>query len=300
MKIQYFSTLLYFLFLGISSVLAQSNIADLKYDLSNNLQSFKGEVGISVRHIEMGDSFHMLNEVKFPMLSVYKLPLAIKVLHDIDEGLYTSEKKVFVSRDQLRENTWSPMKKSYGDSSFVVTVETLLNYAIAYSDNIACDVLFQLTGGPAAVEKFLKSQGVTGIFLSSTEKQIHRKPDLVYHNYCHPSAMNELLLRLYSKTIISASSTDLLIKMMTSSETGANRLMKKLPENARVAHKTGTGVSDELIIACNDVGILTLPDGNHILISVFIKDSPEPYEVCESAIADIADRVYTYYSSGSR
>ena len=40
--------------------------------------------------------------------------------------------------------------------------------------------------------------------------------------------------------------------------------------------------------ATNDVGIVTLPGGRHLLIAVFVSDSPASSEVREGVIAKIA------------
>ncbi len=62
-----------------------------------------------------------------------------------------------------------------------------------------------------------------------------------------------------------------------------------LPGSAEVAHKTGTsGTVRGLTAATNDAGIVTLPDGRHLAIAVFVSDSHSPIEAREGAIARIA------------
>lgn len=274
---------------------AQRQMQELRKNLSDEIAPFKGTVGIAVWFEDRGDTLNMNNEVKYPLLSVYKLPLAIKVMHDIDSGLYNLNSKVEVSPEELRENTYSPMKKQLGDTGFSVDVETLLKYAVAYSDNIACDVLFRLTGGPQAVNTFIQNLGFSGINIQSTEKQMHRKPDLAYQNYGSPLELNRLLQLLYRGEILTFLSTEKLMDIMTSNQTGAQRLMKWLPSEVKVAHKTGTGTNGEMVMACNDVGIITLPDGRKILLSVLIKDSYEPYDKCEALIAGISQVCYQHF-----
>jgi beta-lactamase class A len=43
--------------------------------------------------------------------------------------------------------------------------------------------------------------------------------------------------------------------------------------------------------ATNDIGIITLPDGRHILIAVYVMDSAEDGWTRERAIADIAKAI---------
>ena len=82
---------------------------------------------------------------------------------------------------------------------------------------------------------------------------------------------------------------------------GAGRLKGELPAGAAVAHKTGTsGTHDGLTRATNDVGILTLPDGRHALVAVYVSDSPAPLSVREGVIAKIARAVWDCWSPGPK
>jgi beta-lactamase class A len=45
----------------------------------------------------------------------------------------------------------------------------------------------------------------------------------------------------------------------------------------------------------NDVGIIDLPDGRgHIIVAVYIKKSPKPFEAREQVIAQIGRSIYDY------
>jgi beta-lactamase class A len=84
---------------------------------------------------------------------------------------------------------------------------------------------------------------------------------------------------------------------MTESKPGPNRLKRLLPEGTVVAHKTGTsGTSDGLTPATNDIGIITLPNGNHVVIAVFVGDSSGDIETREGTIAKIAKSVWDRWS----
>lgn len=70
-----------------------------------------------------------------------------------------------------------------------------------------------------------------------------------------------------------------------------------LPKDATVAHKTGTsGTRDGLTAATNDIGIVTLPDGRHLAIAVFVSDSTADETTREETIAKIARAVWDNFS----
>jgi beta-lactamase class A len=79
---------------------------------------------------------------------------------------------------------------------------------------------------------------------------------------------------------------------MTDAETGHRRLRRGLPTGATLAHKTGTGgVQDGVTSATNDIGIITLPDGRHILIAVYIENSSADAWTRNQVMTDIAKAV---------
>ncbi len=106
-----------------------------------------------------------------------------------------------------------------------------------------------------------------------------------------PTAMNNLLGKLWRNEILSADSGQVIRDIMARCRTGVHRLKGQLPPGTEVAHKTGT-IGGTL----NDVGVITLPqDGGHVLISVFVKSSSLDWARRELAIAEIARTVYDYY-----
>jgi beta-lactamase class A len=69
------------------------------------------------------------------------------------------------------------------------------------------------------------------------------------------------------------------------------------PPNTPVAHKTGTSDTRYgLTAATNDVGIITLPDGRHITIAVFISDSRADDATRDPAIATSARDIFACWS----
>ena len=83
---------------------------------------------------------------------------------------------------------------------------------------------------------------------------------------------------------------------MTETPTGPKRLKGLLPTTTVVAHKTGTsGSSNGITAATNDIGLVTLPDGRHLAIAVFVSDSPADLATRERVIAEIAKAVWDQY-----
>lgn len=97
---------------------------------------------------------------------------------------------------------------------------------------------------------------------------------------------------------LSTPSRQLLLHWMTAS-TSPKRIQAKLPAGTIVAHKTGTSNTNAqgLTAATNDVGIVTLPDGSHLIIVVFVSDSIADQATREGVIADISLAGYEYFKT---
>jgi beta-lactamase class A len=85
---------------------------------------------------------------------------------------------------------------------------------------------------------------------------------------------------------------------MVEAPNGKNRLPSLLPAGTIIGHKTGTSNRDSanLITAFNDIGIMQLPNGNHIAIAVFIANSPLTDEDNAKIIAELGKMVWDHFS----
>jgi beta-lactamase class A len=64
-----------------------------------------------------------------------------------------------------------------------------------------------------------------------------------------------------------------------------------------VAHKTGTsGSKNGISAATNDIGIVSMPNGKHFAIAVFITDSSADEHTREASIAKISKVFYDRWS----
>ncbi|HYF68201.1 MAG TPA: serine hydrolase [Ohtaekwangia sp.] len=166
------------------------------------------------------------------------------------------------------------------------------------SDNNGCDILFSLLGEPIAVEQYVHSIGIKDMAIRNTEAEMHQTWDLQFKNWCTPHAMTKLLELFHTQNVLSKSSHDILWNMMAKNTTGTKRIRGHLPKGTIVADRTGTGAKDEggVWSAVNNVGIIRLPDGNHIALSVFITNAKADHKDVEEVIARIARAVYDYYT----
>ena len=306
---------------------AQSNTRLFQERLKNlDVSAAQGKVGIGVLDLNSGQSWFLNGKQRFPMQSVYKLPSAIAVLKQVDEGKISLKQLVTIMRQDFAPGS-SPMIKEFKGDRVQIPLRNVLESSVGISDNTAADALVRLLGGPQQVNAILGKLQIRNIRVDRLEQQmqpesvglknfqpeladeqkykeaVEKIPDSIKkaalqkyltdpRDTATPEAMVDLLAKLNSNQLLSENSTALLLKIMTDSPTGQKRLKAGLPENWSIAHKTGTG-ADVLGIgtATNDVGIATSPDGKRVAIAVFIAGSKAPEQEREKVMSDIASAV---------
>lgn len=274
--------------------------------LKGIVAGFKGRVGVCAADDQVSaaciDGLH-----PFPMQSVMKLPLAIAVLDEVDNGKLRLDERILVRKQDLSVYV-QPMAKLVGPNGFETTIDDLMRRALVDSDNAAADILIARLGGPPAVQAALRRKGISNIRVDRDEKHLQTeinglewraeyldpaafdravdavppdKRDAAFQAYLHderdtstPIAMMRLLGLLRNFDLLSPSSRDHLLELLEQTTPGSDRLKAGLPEGWTIGHKTGTSGSWRGVTAAtNDVGIITSPDHAVIFVAVFIADS---------------------------
>jgi beta-lactamase class A len=272
--------------------------AELQKQIERISSAVKGRVGVTATVLETGDTVSLNANERFPMQSVYKLPIAMAVLQQVDAGKIKLERKVRVERDDfVRKGMRSPIRDE-NPNGVELSVNELLRYSVSESDGTASDVLMKLAGGAEAVMKYLNELKIKEITVLNTEKELGQDQTLQYRNWASPQASVDLLRALQERRGgFSEQSQALLLEFMTESPTGLKRLKGLLPKGTVVAHKTGTsGTVKGITAATNDIGIIQLANGRHLAIAVFVSDSPAEEATREKVIAEIAKAVWDKWS----
>lgn len=243
-------------------------------------------LGLALYDFQTGQSIYRNPEKAFPMLSVYKFPIAIAILNEVDKGQHNLGQLIKLSADNLLPNTWSPIRKEHQIGS-EITLSELIRYTVVQSDNNGCDIILSLIGGPSRADKYLKDNNIANIHIRNTEEQMHQNPNYIYDNTSTPEAMLSLLKIFYNKEILKPKTNNYLYDIMINTSTGS--IKKYLPNKISVAHKTGySGIGkDHRIAALNDVGIIELSSEKSIAYVIFISDSAQSPETNYEIISKI-------------
>jgi Beta-lactamase class A len=280
------------------SVFTFAQESGLEQKINALIKDKNATVGISVLGFEDGFKYHKNANKKLPMQSVFKFHIASTILDYVDKGKLSLDQKVLLDKTNLLENTWSPLREKYPNGGVKIPLSEVLEYTVAKSDNNGCDILLKLLGGTQTVQRFMHSKGIKGFQIKYNEAEMHKDWNNQYKNYSTAFSATDVLKKFYDGKLLSKKSTDYLMKVMFSTSTGKNKLIAQLPENTPVARKTGASGKNNagLTGAENEIGIVTLPNGKHYAIAVFVSNSTETDVVNCKMISDISKSVWDYFN----
>lgn len=257
------------------------------------LSSARAVVGVAVLDENGGEAgYHA--DVPFPLASVFKLHVAACLLERLSQEGGSLTQPVRVARERLIPGTWSPMRDELGAEGFTLPLRELLRYMIADSDNIACDILIDMTGGLDRVRACAASLGGAPLELRENEDGMHAEIYRQYANWSTPRAVARFLRGFFEAKHIAAPYKDCLAECMRAATTGRGRLAAGLPPEAGLAHKTGTSdrSAGGMRFACNDAGFFALPDGRRVYMAAFVMQSLESDAATEALLAAAARIAY--------
>lgn len=218
-------------------------------DLTRHLHQLSESktIGLVVIDPQTLQEFSWNADRRFPLGSVAKLLLAVAVLQmvgDMPQGEMGKE---------LSRLVWE---------------------AISLHSATATSGLFDLAGGPEAVNLWLQSKG----FADASVAVNQRDPEA---NSATPRAIAHVLTGILDGRLLHAPAQELVLRALAE-QTDPDGVLQGLPSGARWAHMTGgfQGV-------CNDVGILTKPEAT-LICCAFVQGDPRgDWDELREAVARI-------------
>lgn len=279
--------------------LSAQSTENLRKEIHRIISAKNATAGISIKNIENKDTLSINGHMNMPMMSVFKFHIALAVLDQVDKGKLKLHQKFLIKKEELLPDTWSPIRDEFPDGNVNMTLDQLLKYTVSHSDNNGCDILLRMMGGPETVQKFIRKQGIKDITIKLDEEQMGKAWENLYVNVTTPEATTLLLEKFYKGKILKKNTTDYLYRIMVQTSRGLTWMKAGLPSGTELAHRTGISGNnqDNLRAAMNDVGIFKLPNGQHIILSVYLKNITEERADTEKIIADITNAAYTHYNA---
>lgn len=247
----------------------------LQLALDSIISEVPGTVGVA--YVCDTDTVVVNNDVKYGMMSVFKLHQAIALSRYFSETVQSLDSIVVIDRRELDSETWSPMLKDFPDADISISCRQLIDYALIQSDNNASNYLFNHVVSTAATDSIIRSIAPdTDFAIKFDEGAMKAEHQRCYDNFTSPLSATLLILELMKNDTLAGAETAYLRRQLEKVATGPDRIAAPILklEGATIAHKTGSGFTNDKgeLMAFNDVAFITLPGGNSYALGVFIRD----------------------------
>ncbi|OGD89640.1 hypothetical protein A3D07_00980 [Candidatus Curtissbacteria bacterium RIFCSPHIGHO2_02_FULL_42_15] len=241
----------------------------------SNAQNQPGKWAIYIKDLKIQNTYELNSARVFGAASVYKLAVMYAAYDAIETSKLKKNDVLYADKTTLdqeisgMQNQVSPPPDQTGTISY--TVERALNLMITISDNYSALLLAERLGW-ANMDKLMEQQGFAEINLVGANS-----PNITAR------ATGTLLEKIYNKETVDEQSSQEMINLLLAQKVN-DRIPKYLPQDVKVAHKTG-----ELETIRNDAGIVYGKKGTYIF--VFLTDTPQPLDATEQ-IALLCEKIY--------
>jgi beta-lactamase class A len=234
--------------------------------LDQAVAGIDGHVSVAVKDLASGRGAVLDGHREMPSASLYKLPVLFSVF---EAGLNMGEDLPIT--EEARSYDSGTMELGVGET---LTVAEALERMVTLSDNTAAVML----GGRVGADRI--NADLAGLGMDSTHYSLARMTTSAL------DMLHYLDLLAHGKMVSPAASSDMLHLMLR--QRVNDRLPRLLPDDVRVAHKTGN-----LPGTVNDVGIVYGPSSS-VAIAVLVSDTPDEASAA-TGIARLALAAYTYF-----
>jgi beta-lactamase class A len=126
--------------------------------IEEKMKAFHGEIGLFAKDLDSGAMVSVNADQRFPTASLIKVAVMAEVFHQIDAGKLQHGTTVTLKESDKAGDETIPLNMLH--PGVVLTVDDLLRFMIAYSDNTATNLLVGLVG-TANVDALLDSYALT-------------------------------------------------------------------------------------------------------------------------------------------
>jgi beta-lactamase class A len=250
-----------------------------------------GRIGVAAVDLATGEEVMVLGDQLFPMASTSKVAVAATYLEMVEKGRFTLTSE-FPLMLPVASAKYSSSKAPVRPGQYMQAID-LIEIMITRSSNPATDALLAAVGGPAAVNDFMRRQGIDQFSINRDiatlvrdDGQYNPATYVDTRDAATPRAMVRLLAGLYKGEFLSDYSRQVVLGAMSRTVTGKRRIPANIPLEARVSHKTGS-----LNNTSSDVGLIECPDGRVIAVAIYVTGQGTK-QAREERIAAIARALY--------
>lgn len=246
--------------------------------------TLQARVGVAVIDTASGQAWHHRGEERFPLTSTYKAFACAAVLARSDERKLDLGLAVPIDRTALV--AYSPVTGKVPDGG-TLSVRDLCKAAVSVSDNTAANLALDAIGGAPTATAFMRSIGDPQTRLDRREPDLNQATPGDPRDTTTPMSAARSLRSLLLGDVLSAPSREQLTQWMLDDQVAHDLLRAGLPENWRIADKSGAGGHGSRSI----IAIAWPPARSPVVLAVYITQTQAPMKASDQAVARIGAAV---------
>lgn len=239
-----------------------------------------GRIGISIHDTGSGQRWEHRADERFPLSSTFKPFACAAVLTRIESGAERLHRVIEIEDDDLV--SYSPLTETRVNT-VGMTIAELCEATITLSDNTAGNLILESIGGPKAFTDYMRTIGDDTSRLDRWETDLNEGTPGDKRDTTTPRAAAASLNRLLLGQILSVSSREQLTTWMENDKVADALLRSALPEDWRIADKTGAGGHGARSI----IAVIWPPAREPLVISIYVTENDASFAERNQAIAEI-------------
>ncbi len=250
------------------------------------------KVGLAAHDFSTGEDILINPDISFHPASTMKMCVMMEVFHQARRGLFSLDDRIMVKNKFASIADGSAYGLSIADDSEKdlynrisqpLPIRDLVRLMITLSANLATNLLVERVT-PQRITAFMRELGADGLIIRrgvEDNKAFH----LGLNNEATARGFMNLLVKLAKREVISPEDSDEMIEILSQQQFN-EMIPAQLPDNVRVAHKTGW--NDDLY---HDAGIV-YPLNKEPFILVILTRGCKTESEAHTLIASLARAIY--------
>lgn len=254
-----------FLLMASLSTFAQKNDRQLQSNVEELLTGFNGQIGVYVKSLKTGRTVSVNADTIFPTASIVKVPILVGIMEKIETKELAYDHKL-VWQDTLGYDPGEDIA-AYLKPGTKIALSKVMMLMMTISDNNASLWLQSIAGGGTAINRLMDQYGYTKTRVNSRTPGREDMRSVYGWGQSTPREMAQLFEDIVNKKLISASSSDRMLRIM-GRQYWDGEALSALPPDVFVSSKNGAvNASRDEVLYVN---------GKHpYILSIFTKNNKD-------------------------
>ena len=279
--------------LAVSQAQQVKTDTELEQKLKELTASFKGDVGVYVKHLKTGKETAINADSIFPTASIVKVPILVKIFDKIEKGELSYKDSLVYSEDRIYGG--SGLMQFYKDST-TTNLRTLVALMISYSDNVTSLWNQELAGGGEAINELMAELGLEHTRVNSRTEGRDKDWEKYGWGQTTPREMASILEQISKRELVSAAASDEMYRLLGNSFY-QDYALSQVPPYIQAAAKQGMVNKSR-----SELFMVNAPSGDYVCYIATKNNEDESWEENNEAWQlqrEISNLLWNYFEPDS-